>query len=344
MTGSDPLDDIDGLDDIDVDAGQATADSAENDGRGSLLSKFRESAKSAYGRVMPDKQPSLNGDSWGVRLGEMIGGQLGQLAANLSLATARVVPFSERFFRALYRLGLRGIHGKSGCDYLGMIQVGGEIKPVPVDWDHEKQHFENRHGDFWKAPSEGEYQYRMAGKVPAIWASSTSNHVGSHMQAQVAEALDLGRSLDVYESANVRVDGATIDASDSDGQTAATDGGGLTNFTVTGMQPGPFADRVVPLTSTDDYDARAVSLEKYYETYPEVVDSEEMKMQEQRGELAINDRDYGKMAMKMLLIAGAIIAAVELGPPLIQVLFGGGGGGGSTGGLIPVMLNPAGLI
>jgi hypothetical protein len=304
----------------------------------------REPLSNKISAGIPARPSMADHDSTLASIAEEVSGGIAKIVIGLTLALSRLIPFSERFWRGVYRAGLVGIWKKSGCDYLGMIQVGGEIKPVPVDWDYDAQRFENRHDDWWKAPTEGEYQYRMANKVPTIWASSTSNHVGSHVQAEVAEALDIGHSLDVYQSAQVRVENATLDATATSNGDAVADGGQVAQFNVTGTNPGPFADRVVPLTSEADADARVVSLEKYYETYPEVVDTEEMKAQEKRGELAQMDDDMESLAFKMLLLAGAIIvgslAVVMIGPELI----GGGGGGGGGGSLIPITLGAMGLI
>jgi hypothetical protein len=295
--------------------------------------------------------PSMTDDheSAAANIADEIREAFANVILGIGLAVMRVVPFSENFWRGLFKAGLKGIHKKSGCDYVGFIQVGGSIKPVPVNWDYDSNRFENRHDDWWKAPSEGEYRYRMAGNVPVIWASSTSNHVGSHIQAEVAEALDIGHDMDLYKEARVSAQKAVLKGSEQQTANALADGGAINDasaiadFRFSNKESYGFEDRIVGLTNDDEYDARAVSLDKYYQVYPEVVDTEEMKMQEQRGELAMTDRDYGKMALKMLLVAGGIIAVVELGPPLINVLFGGAGGGGGGAGdsFLPIFIDTA---
>ncbi len=350
MSGEDaPTDDSDDDEfvtvvDPDGDEAEAEAEATDEEETRTVMDRVRDRWPS---------QPSMTDDhdSAAADRADGIRQTLANAMLGIGLAVMRLVPFSERFWRGLFKAGLKGIHKKSGCDYVGFIQVGGSIKPVPVDWDYDANRFENRHDDWWKAPTEGEYRYRMAGNVPVIWASSTSNHVGSHLQAEVAEALDMGHDMDLYKEARITADTVTLNVDDDHSASTANavaDGGAITDgrpvadFKINRKEPRGFEDRVVALVNNEKYDGRAVSLDKYYETYPEVVDTEEMKMQEQRGELAMTDQDYGKMALKMLLVAGAIIAVVELGPPLIDVLFGGGtAGGGGGGSLIPLMIDSA---
>ena len=105
---------------------------------------------------VPDNPSMADHDSTAVGVVDELRDATVSIVGGTVLGVARVVPFSERFFRGLYAAGFKGLHKKSGCDYMGMIQVGGEIKPVPVNYDYEKSRFENRHGDWWKAPTEGE--------------------------------------------------------------------------------------------------------------------------------------------------------------------------------------------
>jgi hypothetical protein len=297
---------------------------------------------------LPDEPSTADHDSRLAGLADELRDAFVGVTVALLLTITRVLPFTMAFWRGLYKAGLKGIHKKSGADYVGFVNVGGKIKVVPVNWDYETNRFINSSGDWWKAPSEGEYRYSAAGgKVPAIWASASSNHVGSHLQAEVGEALDIGNSRHLYEAAEVQ---ANIELNaqnlEQDGSGTALADGGLENIVVTGERPGPFADELVPLTT--DADARVVSMNKYYQTYPEVVDTEEMKNQEVRGELKAANRDMEGLMIKVLLIAGAIVvgslAAVFVLPELFGGgggLIGGGGGGGDGGGSLPLMLRVA---
>jgi hypothetical protein len=326
----DPLeDDVDDVDPADDDAG--------------LTEQVEEE--------LPDQPSMAEPDGVVTRAVDEVVTAIASLTVTLLTGISRIVPFTERFWRGLFNAGCRGLHKKSGCDYLGFINVGGEIKPVPLDWDYEQQRFENRHDDWWKAPQEGEYEYRVAGRVPAVWASAASNHVGSHLQAEVAEVLDMGGGQPVFRNASVQHVTQILSAADagdgddqgpSQGQ-AVADGGqpNVLNSEIAVTDPGVFEDFVVPLGPEN----RIVSMEKYYETYPAVTDPEEMHMQEQRGRLAEQDRDYGKLALYMMLIAGGTIAAVELGPIVLNWILGMGGSAASDGGsVIPGMLTALGGI
>jgi len=110
--------------------------------------------------------------------------------------------------------------------------------------------------------------------------------------------------------------------------------------TVTAQNAGFLEDQVVNLADLyyDDEkgelaDGRVVSMESYYETYPETIDSEEMQKQEDRGKLAtMNDRNHWKIALYFMAAALAFVLLWEFLP---QFLSGGGGGGGGGGGLMP---------
>lgn len=249
------------------------------------------------------------------------------------ISFSKILPMTERFFRGMLNAGYRGLYGTTDCDAIGHIKVGNELKFVPVTYDYDEGCYENRHGDYWNVASEGDYEYRVAGRVPAVWASASSNELGSHVQAEVAEAVDQGHDRPLYD-ADVNV---VLDAQSATGAGQARADGGGYNYSLDIDNVTDTFDQIVDL-SEPDADARVVSMEKYYETYPSVVAPEEMKRQEERGKMAENDRDYAKLAMKMMLIALAIIAVVVLGPQLVAGIFGNGGGGGGGGSVMPIML------
>lgn len=266
-------------------------------------------------------------------VGELVDAVTG-LVTTLLLALTRIVPGTERFWRGLIGAGYSGLHKSTGADVLGHIKVGGEVKIVPLEYDYEKSRYENSAGDYWNAGSEGEYEYRVAGTVPMVMATSAHTELGNHIQAEVAEVIDAGggRALHPAE-VNVVLDAQPNPAMPDGGQAQAGQQLDLEIGEVAG-----YTDEIVDLST--EADGRVVSMEKYYELYPSVTDPEEMKRQEERGRAAEQDRDMAKMALKFLLIAGGIVAVAELGPPLVEALFGGGGGGGDGdgGGIIPATL------
>jgi hypothetical protein len=87
-------------------------------------------------------------------------------------------------------------------------------------------------------------------------------------------------------------------------------------------------------------------MDDYHETYPATSDPKKMDEERQIGRLMEKDGDMSSYAMKMLLIAGAIVvgalAVVFIGPELLGATGASSGGGG--GSIIPVMLDNAALI
>jgi hypothetical protein len=264
---------------------------------------------------------------------EFVGAITGVITT-LLLALTRIVPGTERFWRGLIGAGYSGLHKSTGADVLGHIKVGGEVKIVPLEYDYEKSRYENSAGDYWNAGSEAEYEYRVAGTVPMVMATSSHTELGNHIQAEVAEVIDAGGGKALHPAdVNVVLDAKPTAAMPDGGQAQAGQALDIEINEVAG-----YSDEIVDLST--DADGRVVSMEKFYELYPSVTDPEEMKRQEERGRAAEQDRDMAKMALKFLLIAGGIVAVAELGPPLVEALFGGGGGGGDGGGggIIPATI------
>lgn len=306
-----------------------------------------ESAQDSYedeAEKMPE-HPSVEGEGWGSRAGDAIGSAVGNFAVNSAMLASKVMPASLRMWKGLLKASYKGVYKSSDdIDAIGHIMVGGEIKHVPVTYDHEKEQYQTLSDDpeWWDTHAANDHEYRV-GPVPAIWASSSANDVGSAVQADVAEALDIGQDGYLYEGA--QVNHVQMLAPESAGMSgdAVADGGHVVNQVeeyVSVQSPGKLSDRVVDLSIADDADARVVSMDKYHDTYPEKTDSEKMQRERQIGRLMETDGDGRSWAMKMLLIAVAGIvlslAIVVLGPMLLGSAGGGGGGGGTT--IIPGLL------
>lgn len=300
-------------------------------------SELRETAPEERKSVKADDEP-------GAKLGNAIAGAFGRFVGNMSLFTSRLVPGSAKMWRGLLQTSYKGIYkSKGSIDAIGHIIVGGNLKHVPLTYDHERGRYKTLADDpdWWETSSQYQDQYHV-GPVPTVFASDAANDVGDHVQAEVAKALDLGNDAYLYQSADVNHVEMEIPEGSTPGE-AVADGGNVQRQReefVTVDNPGDLADHLVDLST--DADARVVSIDDYDETYPEKADSQKMKEERQLGRLMEKDDDMSAYAMKMLLIAGAIIvgtiAIVVLGP---MVLGGGGGGGGS---LIPITLGAMGLI
>jgi hypothetical protein len=318
----------------DIDDGTGT-DSRETYRNGDEAGGEQQSLAEKYAALKPDTPSTSDEGGTVAGLLDELTSALAKLTVAMLISVTKIIPGTTRFWRGLLNAGYRGLHSSSDADAIGHIAVGNEIKHVPLEYDYDKKRYENEHDDYWNVASEGDYEYRVAGRVPAVWGSAASNELGTHVQAEVAEVLDVGDEQYLYADPNIDV---VLDAQQGQGGQgqARADGGMQVNWRDMGM----FDDALVDLGGEN----RIVSMNKYYETYPSVVAPEEMQLQEWRGRQAEQNRDYGKLALKMMLIAAAAIAAATMGPPAVQALFGGGGGGGGGGSIIPAMIGLLGVI
>jgi len=276
-----------------------------------------------------------------------------KLAINGVVGTARgftrVIPGSQRIWKRVMRIGYNGYYKTSGADMIGHVMKEGRLKHAPLTWNNDHNRFEGPDDSWWLAPGENEHTLLGPGNTPCAWATSKATNLGTQVQAEYAEALDIGLGTAVYRDANVTFLTMEEPSAASGGQTAVADGGGVTQH-ISVENPGVLEDYVVPtspLYEDDDgteCENRLISTWKYYETYPETVDSEEMKKQEDRGRLAEMDRGKAfNFAIKMMLLAALIIGIVVLGPDVVRFLLGSGGGGGGGGpGLPGLMLSVSG--
>lgn len=279
-------------------------------------------------------------------LAESLVSTIAGAVVGLTITLSQILPFSTAFFKGLLRAGYRGLCKSTSADAIMHVADGNRIKHVPVVWDHETQRYELAAADeeamFWNASSEGRNEYRTIGNVPAVWAASEANELGSHVQAQVAQAIDLGADEPLFETADVQHVTVQPDASQSPGEAVADGGSQVTGREIwdatTDSAP---SDVVVPIgtavTGEPEAAGTVVSMNKYYETYPSVADSEEMKQQEMRGKLAAQDEDLSALAQRMMLIAGAIVVLSLAAAFGLPILLGGGGGSGSGGSFIPLI-------
>jgi hypothetical protein len=281
----------------------------------------------------------------GARIGRTIGQAIASFVLNLMLIPTRIAPSGWKLWRALCHAGYKGMMSASSADYIGHISVGGEIKHVPLEYDHESGKLETFADDWWHMNAEGNNTYRVAGRVPSVWASDRANEIGSHVQAEVAEVLDQGDDKNLMTDATVQSYQVFADPEALENP-ARADGGvsqpqpvGESHVSV--ADPGVLKDKLVPLDAglDDDDTARVVSMDKYYQTYPSKVDPEEMLRQEERGRMAELDQDLDSYVIKVLLLALGFVAA-SLGGVWLLTSGAVSGGGGAVSGVLPGMIAP----
>lgn len=277
------------------------------------------------------------------QVGRRIRNRVGGTIQNIGLFIGGVSPGGFSMWRSITRAGYKGMKKSSSADVIGHIIVGGEIKHVPLSFNHEREQFETMGDDpeYWE--TSGEYQDRyQVGPVGTIFASSQSNDVGDHVQAEVQKAMDVGKSEYLYESAQVNHTHIEQKIDPDDG--AIADGGETTNQyreIVSVDDPGSLSDRLIDLGWGKDAEGRVVSASNYWESYPRTPEPEKHDQQRQIGRMMEMDQDRTSLAFKMLLVAGAIVvgslAAVFVLPELLGGAGGGSGDGSGGGGIIPLM-------
>lgn len=290
--------------------------------------------------VSPEEQAKAAGEAAGETLAQpflLFGKFLGNIARGYVKQLGKALKI-DRLWKWMIKAGYRGYLQSTGADQIGHIVDQNRIRHLPLYWDDDRGQWVDEPGsdepNFWNAANEGSSQYLAFNSIPTCFATGDATEMGDHLQAEVAEAFDAGTPKALFRNAqvqHVQVEGDT---------SAAVADGGVQQYTsnVSVQSPGVLEDVLVPLEGQ-----RVISLEKYQQTYPEVVDSEEMQNQETRGRLMERDKDAHKLLMKyaMYLFFGAVllILGIILGPQLL----GGGGGGGGGGSIIPFFLG-GGLI
>lgn len=284
----------------------------------------------------------------GTQVGRMIatppwlaGVALWKGAEGVIYGLSRALPRGSGFWQKWIKVGYKNLRRSAGADRINHVMKQGHILHRPIYWHEDRQRWETKGGTNWWNGGK-QHLYQGPGGVPCSWGASEATELGDQVQAEVAEALELGYGADLYRNARVSINQMTIDADGVDSGNQAVADGGLVESqepvmesTLSVDHPGFLEDQVVNLAAlfTDaDYDdiaeGRLVSMEKYYETYPEQVDSEEMQHQEDRGLLAqMNNRNTWKIALYCMALAFAFILLWEYGPQMLGMAGGGGGGG-----------------
>ena len=269
-------------------------------------------------------------------IGVAAGSALWKTGEGVLIGVTRVLPGGSKFWQNWIKIGYGNLKRTSGADRINHVMKQGHILHRPIYWNSAFDRWETKDGGNWWNGGK-QHLYTGPGGVPCSWGASRATELGNQVQAEVGEALELGAEQDLYASAQVHIQQMTVDA--QGGGRARADGGSpVLSDTVTVRNPGILEDQLVNLdglyaddASDDLATGRLVSMENYYETYPETVDSEEMQKQEDRGLLAdMNDGDTWKIALYFMAAALLFVLAWEYLPSLL-----GSGGGGGGGGLMP---------
>lgn len=265
--------------------------------------------------------------------------QLGKTAVTFARMLGRLT--GENLWRNLIKAGYKGLlKSTKNADAIMHVMHKGQLIHEPVAWDNEEQHYRTHDKEnWWNAPDESSHLYTAYSAVPTMWASSSANHVGDHVQAEVAEAMEFGNDRPLYKKPTVKTETLEAPPAAGQGSGARADGGNVAVTTATVENPGRLEDFVVPLGDPGggDVGGRTVSGNKYYSTYPETTDTEEMHQQEWRGRQAERDMDemmdrIQKIVLYAFVAVLGTVALFVLGPKILNSTGGSGGGG-----LVPLM-------
>jgi len=247
----------------------------------------------------------------------------GQIATSFAQGFVAALPKGELFYRGIHKTAMKKWLKKSDGDaMMHYVDEGGMLEFEPVEFAPENEedpytkntwvgcYSENE----WRTPAGSAQTYLAHGKIPSLWAVADAADVNDDVQARVAEALDLGNDESLYESAQVSYYGLPGGDGSANGQ-AIADGGAqaVARNVVNVDNPGVLEDVLVPIgESTDGGDTKGqiVSMEKYYEMYPEKTGSEEMRAQEEFGRLAEADEEAWDKAKNIVM--WAMIGALGL--------------------------------
>jgi len=251
-------------------------------------------------------------------------------------ALTRPIPrVGEAVWRRVSYKAIHNYHKAAGGDAIALeVQPSNKWDLTPVKY-REPEAVEMDEKPGWKArkrdkvwrPSADDAQGRL-GRTPVVALDSDSWRSTSTYQARVAEAVDLGETRPLYdvESADLS---ATVQFQGAGGNGGAVaDGGAVVNDMEFRPRDSPiFEDTIIDLSS-GDFDGQQVSWAKAKELFVERTTTDEMEMQEERGFLAGRaGKEYAKLALKLMLIAGAVAIAGLIGKEVVIALLGNGGGG-----------------
>lgn len=312
------------------------------------------------GRVAVDWQETLNeaGDkvSDGLRfLGESF--QAGMFVIAATLVGTRLFPKSEKLWVGVAKLALKKIKKTTGADMIGFLSSeGGQLTPTPMKL---KQRDEDD-SKYW-ATTENDTEYDVGpqgvsreyiGSVPVGFFVDDPPREVNLLEARVRDAVDVGQHQPLVDGKvtlheHVWQPSGSLEGGEHDGAAGAAraDGG----HAQAGMEE--VFDREVEIDaeqipddsiidlSTDSGNGARVSWNRVNDILHETPPTEQMVMQEQRGELAGaagNEDKVTRIAIYALGFMVLLVFGLLFGPAIINAIFGNGTING-LGGALPTI-------
>jgi hypothetical protein len=240
----------------------------------------------------------------------------------------------------------------SGADALNLVaRANNHIDPQAVAWspsteDDPESYWQSKSGEEkWHPATLGEGVDLLGGKVPVILSHEDNIHSFKPVEASIAEVVDMDKVEDLVHYDQLTHVTVEQQVTPGEGGQAVADGGvqqrTSEEFVIPEEARHDLKDVLIDPFSPDGTEGYRISWDKTDQMLSETTTTEEMQRQEDRGRIAEMDQSGKKdFVLKALLYCALIIAAVEMGPPLIEAVFGsgGGGGGGGGGGVIPLAL------
>lgn len=284
----------------------------------------------------------------------MTGGWVGREVAKLAINFSKPIPKTTKIWKRLLTVAHKGLYKSCGADGLIYTYRGNDkmdVVPVARYKDPDGENADLWHSPGWNEQwvgSGGRDMVLGPGNVPVGVASGDEFALGDQLSLRADNAFKRGDDGPMFVNPTFDVvEQIEQVAIDEDGNAynpkALPDGGkgvpveavdeNIIGRDISLREMGDLGDYAIDLSDTDN---RLLSLWNYKETYPGKMPSEEHRNAEFRGRKAEEDKDMAAYAMKMLLIAGAIVVLALVAVFVLPQLLGGAGGGGG-GGFIPLL-------
>lgn len=289
---------------------------------------------------------------------------------------SKFLPKTHNIYRGIAKFGLGRIKNSSGADVVGMIpREGGKIDPQPMKLkrrdEDNSQYWSTLETDeeFDVGPQGLSYEY--IGNTPVAFFTHDPPRETSLLEARIRDAIDLGDHDAVYTDADIELHEHIQMPDEAVSENGAMADGGVmgqvedrTWEVETDHLP---EDHIIDVGGAKDavpeqeevecpdcgenvtvdmrlervVDGMRVSWRRVNDILHQNVPTEEMNMQEQRGELAGaagNDDKIMRVVIYALVAIVGVVFIFFLGPAVVKGIFGsgvfeGGGGGGTLPGL-----------
>lgn len=245
----------------------------------------------------------------------------------------RILP-TTGFYQGVAKWSLKNIKEKSGADMVGFIpQQSGQIEPKPMKIKRRdedgSEYFATIGNDIEYDPGPQDISTEFIGDVPVGFFVDDPPRQTSLLKARIRDAVDLGQHQALYSEPEVELhEHIQVPPGAVEGSEAVADGGNVQGQVIDrqySVEHDELPEDYVLDLSSDSEGAR-VSWRRTCDILPEVATTDEMKRQEDRGELAGQAGNEDKAMRIMIYALLAIVAVVFiffLGPSIINGLFGG---------------------